>query len=393
MTAIITSASVSPTSAYKDDTVEAKVTVDSTSWTSENIWINVYLKETGAGIIYWSGTLYLGLSTTKSGTFSMPGQGVTVVFEAYHHDGTNWIRDAYTERSVSLLKITPRMSILGTPIPVTLGGSVLITAMFYYPEYYPNKPIKFYVNGAYKTTVNTDQTGKADWIWTPTSAGTFTVKAVFEGDAIINSASASLSVTVQPKEVVGTTFTNIAVNKSTVAVGDTVKLSGYLRDVYGNGLSGKPVDFYAVGKVGTITSGYNGYCEGTFYPTSALAGQSVGMFFKFLGDADYASSTSVVKYVSVVDVVTATKLTISADKTTAMVDETITFTGKLTDIPGNGLALKEIDLYRDGVNITAGLLQKNLTDWNGNYTISYTPTPEDVGKTLQFYTRFAGDII
>jgi len=405
MAAVIKSASVSPTSAYSGDIVTATVTVDSTSWTSESIWINVYVKETGEGVIYWSGTLYLGLSTTKSGTFTMPSQSVTVVFEAYHYDGTDWIRDAYTERSVTLLKITPRMSIYGTPIPVREDLNCRIDARLWYvsPDYpypvtnYSGKPIRFYVNGIYQATVTTDINGRATWIFYPAQVGVgpgiHTVKATFSGDAELNPVSASLSVTVEPKLLTGTNFANVAVDKTTVAVGDTVKLSGYLQDVYGTGLSGKPVDFYAVGKVGTITSGYNGYCEGRFTPTAALAGQSVGLFFQFLGDVDYASTTSVVKYVSVVEVVTATKLTIQADKTTVAVGEEITFTGRLTDLAGTGLALKEIDLYKDGVNVTAGLLQKNLTDWNGDYTIAYTPTPEDVGKTLQFYTRFAGDII
>lgn len=388
-----------PTSARAGQTVNVTAAIDVISWTDVwlNAWLNVYVKETGTGIIHWADVLRFGIAATKSGTFTMPEQDVTVVFEAYHHDGATWIRDAYTERSVTLAKITPVINCAPTPTTLIVGGiCTFVATLGEYGEAYPGKLIRFYLNDTYVGSATTYAYGGiaiAKLSYKTTGVGTFTVKAAFGGDATLNPAQATATITVESIEVVTTKFANVIVDKTTVAIGDSVKLSGYLQDIYGAGLSYKPVDFYAGGKVGTITSGYNGYCEGRFYPTAASAGATVGMFFKFLGDADYLTSISALKYVSVVEVVTATKLTISANKTTAKVGEEITFTGRLTDYAGTGLAIKEIDLYKDGVNITAGLLQKNLTGWNGNYTIKYTPTPEDGGKALQFYTRFAGDII
>jgi len=102
-----------PAAAEAGQIVSVTATIDVISWLDVwlNAWLNVYVKETGTGIIYWSDVLRFGIAATKTGTFAMPDQGVTVVFEAYYHNGTDWIRDHVVEVPVAL----------GAPAPEEVG--------------------------------------------------------------------------------------------------------------------------------------------------------------------------------------------------------------------------------------------------------------------------------
>jgi len=96
------------TEAKVGKTIYAEMRIDTTSWTKEGVWAVAYYKDTGARIISWTGTLYAGLAhTERSAAITMPNKPITVVFEAHHWDGSNYVKDVVKEVTVALIAEEP----------------------------------------------------------------------------------------------------------------------------------------------------------------------------------------------------------------------------------------------------------------------------------------------
>jgi len=302
-TAKLTYTEVSPRQAKAGEVVNVKATIDTTAWFYENVWLNVYVKETGKGIIYWSGSLILGISSTKTGTFTMPDRNVTVVFEAYHHDGTKWIKDATIEKSVTLIIVKERTS-MGLEVYHIGGGSYRARANLFTSAGVPlsGKTIKFYRNGTYLGSAVTGADGYASITFKP-PAGRWTILAKFEGDDRYYPSQISAMIDVTVVEEIATKFTDVRIDKTEAYEGDTVTVSAYLKDANNKPLANVPVRSYQDYAYTTIYTDATGRCVRTWRVPKLPAGTVVKFYFKYMGGTInmvvYKGSTSSIVSVTV----------------------------------------------------------------------------------------------
>lgn len=301
----LTRTDVDPAYAEAGQTVSVTATIDVISWwdVSLNAWLNVYVKETGTGIIYWSDVLRFGISATKTGTFVMPSQNVTVIFEALYHDGTNWIKDVTTYKSVTL-KIVKERTSMGLSVSHIGAETWRARAnLFTSPTYIPlsGKTIKFYRNGTYLGSAVTGADGYASITFKP-PAGRWTILAKFEGDDRYYPWQISAMIDVIVAEEIATKFTDVKVDKTTVYEGDVVTISAYLKDINNNPLPNAPVRSYHEYAYTTIYTDATGRCVRTFYVPKMPAGTVFNFYFKYMGGTIdtvvYKASTSSAVYVT-----------------------------------------------------------------------------------------------
>ncbi|GAI94534.1 unnamed protein product [marine sediment metagenome] len=140
------------------------------------------------------------LSSPLLYSFYMPNRTTKVDFYGGHAEAGAWKEDYH-----STITLTPRVVKKDTKLKcenkttdvgekVTLEAKLEEKALPYYDI--KNGLVKFYVGGAYVGYDYTDADGKAYVDYTPTAAGTFTTKVVFEGAATYNRSEGTCTLTV-----------------------------------------------------------------------------------------------------------------------------------------------------------------------------------------------------
>ncbi|GAI25374.1 unnamed protein product, partial [marine sediment metagenome] len=144
-----------------------------------------------------NGKAYLDYTPTAAGTFT-----TKVVFEGaatYNRsEGTCTLTVKTPAKKDTKLKCENKTTDVGEK--VTLEAKLEEKALPYYDI--KNGYVKFYVNGAYKGGDYTDDNGKVYLDYTPTTAGTFTIKVVFSATGNYNGSedTCTLTVKVPPKK-------------------------------------------------------------------------------------------------------------------------------------------------------------------------------------------------
>jgi len=196
-----------------------------------------------------------------------------------------------------------------------------------------------------------------------------------------------------PPEKEATSLT-IKASEYEVMQGEVIDVGGYLLDSAGRGLGGKTVvlywkqpglDWSVYARVDTALNGY--------WYVSRIALNKVGTYsFQavFEGDEEYKASESDVIDVAVLQPppeAEPTKLTISVDKFSAVVGESVVVSGQLTT-NGEPIAHAEIELYwlKPGES-ESKLYGYDVTDLNGEYR--FNPYLE-FGGIYKFYAYFKG---
>lgn len=191
--------------------------------------------------------------------------------------------------------------------------------------------------------------------------GSFTVGAVYSGDDSYQGATAYVLVTISKTDTVLTG----AVDKTSVAVGENVLCTLYLKDNQNNPLANKTVYCGDWSKTtnddGKVLFDYANPTTGT-----------VTRVFKFDGDNSYNGASATAKWAVNRKPVT---LTVTANKTSVAVGETVTLTAT---VKSNGVNVNEGQVdFGDGVlvDVSNGTAVKTVTKTTPQ-SITFTPAYE-----------------
>ena len=242
---------------------------------------------------------------------------------------------------------TPTITLTGSNINV--GETLTLTGVLSAGE---DESVKIYQGETLLDTVTTGVDGAFSKTVTGLTSGSYTFKAVFDGNEEYQGATSSnLSITVSKLT------STISLTGSDITVGETLELTGVLS--VGSGSSVKIYQDNVI--IDTVTTGTGGAFS------ENVTGLSVGQYsFKavFEGDSTYTGVTSSIVQVTVSDVPTV--LTVSADKDILSYADneksviTATLTGGV--VSGKSVVFKKGDT----------VLATETTDSNGEATYEYT---------------------
>ena len=311
--------------------------------------------------------------------FAMPNKVVKLRFVGGHAEGSVW-REDYSD-TVTLTPKVIKKDTKTTCYSKTTEKGVTVTLEAKVKEKDTGKAIgsikvKFYVDGSYVDYDYTNSSGMAYKDYTPTSTGSFTIKAMTFGTTEYNGSSdtCTLTVTKPPKKNTG-----ISCYERNTDAGVSVSLKARLKDSDGNRLKYKNVKFYAAGSyVGSDHTNQYGDAYTDYTPTAA---GSLTIRTDFEGDEDYYSSSDT----CILTVITPKKDTVATcDNTEAKPGEKIWLSGHLHDADGVRLHRKKLEFYIDNVFKCSG-----FTSQYG--TVSCEATVPSVAGTYTIKVVFTGD--
>ena len=217
-----------------------------------------------------------------------------------------------------------------------------------------SKSVKVYRGASLIDTVSTDSTGTYEKTVTGLSAGSYSFKAVYDGDEVYQgSTSSSLSVIVQNH----TYSLSISSDKQIILTTESVKITGtLLKD--STAFSSQSVDLYdGVTKIATLTTDSDGEYEET------VSNLSVGVHtFKAVNSNAESSTISI----TVNEPTHTYSLSIASDKSSILTTESVIISGQLLkdSSPYTG---QSVALY-DG----SSLVDTLTTDSDGEYEKTLT---------------------
>jgi hypothetical protein len=119
-------------------------------------------------------------------TMGVPGGNYTIEAVATIVAGeTNTTDNTRTYGTVTIIKLTSTISISAFPANITVGDSIILNGSISPVRVEVNVTIYYNLSGeawSTLTTVTTDVDGRYSYVWTPTIAGTYEVKASWEGN-------------------------------------------------------------------------------------------------------------------------------------------------------------------------------------------------------------------
>lgn len=212
-----------------------------------------------------------------------------------------------------------------------------------------NADVKVYRGTSLLETVSTDSTGAFGKSVSGLSAGSYSFKAVYDGDDTYQgSTSSTVSVIVQNHSY----SLSIASDKQSILTSESVTISGQLLKDSG-AYASQSIDLYdGVNKIATLTTGSDGEYEET------VSGLSVGVHTFKAVNANAESSTI---SVTVSEPTHTYSLSIASDKQSILTTESVILSGQLL-MDSSPYASQSISLY-DGSTLVATL----TTDSDGEY--------------------------
>jgi len=218
-------------------------------------------------------------------------------------------------------------------------------------------------------TARTDTNGVAELIITPTTDGTSNISAMFTGNAVYNGSTTSTSILTITK-----TDTVISMDEysSSIELGNTLVLSGNLKDAKGNPLAGRELTLTIGDLSYTVTTG----AEGVFnyeYQTNTSTTLDITASFDstsvYNGITYTGVSISVLKY--------ASYLSVQCKDSIPCLDE-FTITGKLINSKNTGIRNETLTF--------------TLTDSKGNINTFTGTTDQDGLVTITTRYSYAGEV-
>jgi predicted outer membrane repeat protein len=291
--------------------------------------------------------------------FTANAAGAAVVFAA--------VDDETVQTPITIAKVNTNL-VVGNAAGVN-GKTVNLTATLTDEKGNPvdGEIVNFNVNGNTQSA-KTNASGVATWSYLITeTAGIYTVTANFAGDDnyILSSGTGTLTVNIKD--------TTLVVGNVTGVNGKTANLTATLKDVDGNPLSGKIVNFHVNGKDYTVTTDLSGVATWS-YPISETAGVYI-ISASFVDGKIYANSSG-----------TGT-LTVNTINTTLIVNNATGYNGKtanltatLKDVDGNPLRGKTVNFNVNGNAYTA------TTDASGLAALSYKLTKAGVYNIIASFS-------
>lgn len=323
---------------------------------------------TGKTVTLYDGDTVKTTGTTDSNgevTFSLPTLGVGS--HQFKVTCNNTESDVIT---VVVNKITPTLSLSGSNIGYrrTLSLSGVLSAG-------SGKSVKIYNGNTLIDTVTTTTDGAFSKSVTGLNAGSYTFKAVFDGDGVYNSVnSADLAITVSK----ASTLLTINVPLSLI-YSDAFNITGVLTDVNSNNLSGASVKL-KVGDTVVDTQTTNSNGQVTFSTTPVSMGTHTFQLV-YDGDANYngCTSSSVTRQINAET--TVLNLTSPVNNATYHEGATIPISGTITTNDGEQLSSENpltVSVYDENNNqlrqfsITNGAFSGNITAPSsaGNHSIT-----------------------
>lgn len=218
-------------------------------------------------------------------------------------------------------------------------------------------------------TARTDTNGVAELIITPTTDGTSNISAMFTGNAVYNGSTTSTSILTITK-----TDTVISMNEysSSIELGNTLVLSGNLKDAKGNPLAGRELTLKIGDLSYTVTTG----AEGVFnyeYQTNTSTTLDITASFDSTSVYNGTTYTGVSVYVLKYD----SYLSVQCKDSIPCLDE-FTITGKLINSKNTGIRNETLTF--------------TLTDSKGNINTFTGTTDQDGLVTITTSYSYAGDV-
>ena len=295
----------------------------------------------------WTRTKVMNVSNATFG-FTLSSAGYKV---------NNVIADYYNRPEA-----TTTMTLALSATNINEGSSVTLTGT----SNVPYGIIKFYEGNTLLSTQVANNNGVATYTYTPVNTGSLTMKATcndIENTKTLN--------------VLTPGSLTCSSNKSVVIKNNAITLSSTVKATTGVVLSGVTVDFYnGSTKLGSATTNSSGVATYSYTPTSAGTLSIT---------AKTGNITSSAVSVRVKNNNNPSVITISADKTSAILNESITITGIVKDAEGDVCANILMDMSVDGGSNYATALF--LTESDGTFSANYAfPT----AQTLRFRYRANG---
>ena len=343
---------------------------------------------------YPSGTP--GKSWTVSGsgprTYTIPDDAPTGTWYVYLSD-TNCSKTKYITVLTAVSKSPTDLTCYDKSAKV--GQSVDLEAKLelgdhpYTPIGY--KTVYFYVDGSYVGSDNTDgYSGIAKVLYTPTVAGTHTIKAEFRGDSEYYSSSCTATLTATGEKI----DTKLTCYDRTCKKDEWINLRATLKEKDSSiGISNRTVKFYVDGSyVDEDTTDPDGDVFVNYQCTSP---GTHTIKAEFEGDSTYKSS-SCTATLTVREEKKDTKLTCKNPNKSATVGDTVNLEVKLEDkATGEGIGGKWIEFYKlvGSTEVSIGSCTTMSSPFpplppSGKCSITYTCSVEE---TATIKAKFRGD--
>lgn len=323
---------------------------------------------TGKTVTLYDGDTVKTTGTTDSNgevTFSLPTLGVGS--HQFKVTCNNTESDVIT---VVVNKVTPTLSLSGSNI--SYGGTLSLSGVLSAGS---GKSVKIYNGNTLVDTVTTTTDGAFSKSVTGLAVGSYTFKAVFDGDGVYNSVnSADLAITVSKAS------TSLTINVPlSLIYSDAFNITGVLTDANSNNLSGASVKL----KVGdTVVDTQTTNSNGTFSFTQTPVSMGTHTFqLVYDGNANYngCTSSSVTRQINAET--TVLNLTSPANNATYNEGATIPISGTITTNDGETLTTGTpiaVKVYDENNNqlrqfsVTNGAFSGNITvpSSTGNHSIT-----------------------
>lgn len=296
--------------------------------------------------IYDGSTVIATVTTGNGGAYSKTFDNLnagTHTFKAVFDTDANYVTSQSSSVNVTVGKQSTTISLTGQnvtyPDSVVLSGTLSVA----------NKSVKIYQGSNVIATVTSSSTGSFSKMVTGLNAGTYTFKAVYEGDGnYITSNSGNKSVTVS-KATPTMTFTSNNVTYPTA-----VSMNGTFS------LTGKKIKLYKDDTlIDTVTVG----SDGKFSKTTGYNAGSYTFKAVYVGDTNYNSVTKTIN-------ITISKGT----PTITLTGQNVTYPTAITVNGVFSLTGKEIKIYRDNTEVGTvtsandGKFSKSFNYDAGSYT-------------------------
>lgn len=323
---------------------------------------------TGKTVTLYDGDTVKTTGTTDSNgevTFSLPT--LSIGSHQFKVTCNNTESDVIT---VVVNKVTPTLSLSGSNI--SYGGTLSLSGVLSAGS---GKSVKIYNGNTLVDTVTTTTDGAFSKSVTGLAVGSYTFKAVFEGDGVYNSVnSADLAITVSKAN------SSLTINVPlSLIYSDAFNITGVLTDANSNNLSGASVKL-KVGDTVVDTQTTNSNGQVTFSTTPVSMGTHTFQLV-YDGDANYNSCTSSSVTRQINAETTVLNLTSPVNNATYHEGATIPISGTITTNDGEQLSSENpltVSVYDENNNqlrqfsVTNGAFSGNITAPSsaGNYSIT-----------------------
>ena len=362
-----------------------ELTVETDNYIDSTVYCTVIYKDDAGALLtretvkLRDGDTVLATSTTDDegvATFEYtPTQDKEYNFNVASEDGltSNYISKTIVKHPANITVSTTKNLVY---IPSSFVFSGVVSSNYGVME---NATLKIMNNNEVIGTAYTNALGEYSREIECNTTAEYNLKAVYEGDDVHYSSNSSFVNVVARKLNTNVTINS---NKSTVYYGQSVTITGVLKDELGNKLSDTTVKLYnGSSQLATGTTNSNG--EYSFTETLNEGTYSL----KVVYDGDNSHSNCNSSSISIIVRKLNTNITINTDKNVVYHSQSLVISGVLKDELGVPISGATVTLKGGSSDST------RTTNSNGEYSFirNYSSAGGDYGKTFNYYVVYAGD--